>query len=967
MRNTFQQYFEDVRNTYLQGDYTEGTLRTPFENFIKNLGENFRLTQEPKRVQKLGAPDFKASRKSVKVGYIETKDLGKNLDNELESEQIKKYKEGINNLILTNYRRFILIRNNQKIFDFNLFNLSDLDNSKFTISDDKLDTFLNFINEFFDYKLPTITSAEELARELSKKAKLLKDLAKEQLEEDLQRVKNGKQPSSIYDFYEGIKELIKDISIDDCADAYAQTITYGLFLARRYCPHLERRTAPSYIPGKVGVIKRIFMNISGDAFPSDISWIVDDVIDILNASNVKNILSQIDKRGKKDKDPFIFFYEDFLNLYEPEKRKHLGIYYTPRPVVNFIVNSINQILKRDFDKVKGFAEDDVHVLDPAIGTGTFFWIAFLLTLQELKNAGLRGLIKEKIENHLLKHFYGFEILITPYVISHLKLTDLLERWFYKFKDKDRIQVYLTNTLEPSEMHGLLPFLREITEESRIANQIKLKNPILVIMGNPPYSVSSSNKSEWILEKMKDYKKDLDEKNIQPLGDDYIKFIRFAQWKIDQNGQGVVGLITNNSYLDGIIHRQMRKELLNAFDRIYILNLHGSSRREEKLPPDLSRDENVFDIQQGVAIALFVKNDKFKDKRVFYADLYGKREDKYLWLDRNRINTVEWEELKPETPCYFFTTKDLTKIKTYEKFPSLKEIFKNFNMGVATGKDSDYVSFNKEKLENKFPKKNLIIKYNYRPFDIRSVYYDTEKIQRARKKIMGHLEKENLALVSSRFLSMGSFQHQFVTDIVSDRCLVSSRTKEGGYIFPLYLYNKTKKHNFTEDFVEFVEKQYPNQEIEPEEILGYIYSVLHSPMYRQDFNEFLKIDFPRIPFVEDYEKFKKLSEIGKELVNLHLMKIRLPTHVKFDVQGSNIVKSVKYKDNKIYINKEQFFEGASKEVWNFYIGGYQVLNKWLKSRKNRKLSSNEIEHFLQVIEIIKKTIGYMRKIEENFNA
>jgi len=961
--DAFQKYFKEIRSRYLTEDYTELTLRTPFENFIKSLNNNFHLTQEPKRVQKLGAPDFKAYRKASKIGYIETKDLGKNLDNELESEQIKKYKGSINNIILTDYSRFIIIRNNQKIFDLNLFNLSDLNNSRFTISEGKIEEFITLVDDFFGYKIPTIKSAKELAEELSKKARLLKDLAEEQLEEDLSKVKSNERPSPIYYFYEGIKELIKDINIDDCADAYAQTITYGLFLSKINCTgEFKRGNTAAYIPQSIGVIKRIFTNISGGFLPSNILWIVDEIIDILNASDIKNILSEIDFRDKKDRDPFTFFYEDFLNLYDPKKRKHLGIYYTPRPVVNFIVNSVNRILKDDFNKLHGFADDDVTILDPAIGTGTFLWIVFLVTLGELVNGSLKGLIKNKIENHILKDFYGFEILITPYIISHLKLTTVLRQWYYKFKDNDRIQVYLTNTLEPSETHGLLPFMGELTEESLAAERIKNK-PILVVLANPPYSVSSSNKSEWIMEKMKDYKKDLHERNIQPLDDDYIKFIRFAQWKIEQNEQGIVGYITNNSYLDGVIHRQMRKALLDTFDRIYILNLHGSSRREEKLPSNVSKDENVFDIQQGVAIALFVKNDKFKDKKVFYADLYGKRKEKYSWLDRNRVSTVEWEELKPEAPYYFFTTKDLTKIKTYEKFFSLKEIFKNFNMGVATGKDSNYVSFNEEKLENKFPKKNLIIKYNYRPFDIRFVYYDTKIIQRARKKIMRHFEKDNLALVSSRFLSMGSFQHQFITDIVSDRCLVSSRTKEGGYIFPLYFYNGTKKPNFTEEFGRFKDKQYPNQKITPEDILGYIYAVLHSLTYRQKFNEFLKIDFPRIPFTKDYGKFKQLSEIGKELTDLHLMRTKLETSTKFDVQGSNVVKSVKYKENKVYINKEQFFDGISEDVWNFYIGGYQVLNKWLKSRKNRELSSSEIEHFLQVVEIIKKTIEYMKKIDE----
>jgi len=698
-KHIFQNYFKEVRSRYLTHDYTEGTLRTPFENFIKSFSPSIRLIHEPKRTEGLGAPDFKAFYRSRKVGFIETKDLDKNLDNILESEQLKKYIESINNLILTDYCRFMLIRNGQKIFDFNLFTLADLDNAHFSISDDKIETFNRFINEFFSYKLPTISSAEELARELSKKAKLLKDFAKEQLEEDLKIAENNELPSSIYDFYEGIKELIKDISIEDCADAYAQTVTYGLFLARKNCKDkLERINAASYIPKSVGIIKKIFINISGDAFPSDISWIIDDIVDVLNAANVEDILTKIDKRRKKDKDPIIFFYEDFLNFYEPEKRKHMGVYYTPRPVVNFIVNSVNSILKKYFDKPMGFAEDDVHVLDPAIGTGTFFWIAFLLTLKELKDAGLSGLIDEKIENHILKHFYGFEILITPYVISHLKLTDLLQKWHYNFKDKDRLQVYLTNTLEPSEIQGLMPFLREITEESRIANQIKLKKPILAIIGNPPYAGMSANKGKWIDDLLKkgytraDGSKDdgyytvdgkpLGEKNPKWLQDDYVKFIRFAQWKIDKSGEGVVGFITNHSYLDNPTFRGMRESLLNSFNRIYILNLHGNTLKKEKCP-DGGKDENVFDIKQGVAIALFIKNDDFPDKKVFYADLYGVREDKYSWLDRHTANNTKWQEIEPVSPFYFFVPKNNELLEEYEKFWKVTDIFPVNSVGIVT--------------------------------------------------------------------------------------------------------------------------------------------------------------------------------------------------------------------------------------------------------------------------------------------
>jgi predicted helicase len=1006
-------YFKEVYSIYSHGDYTEWTYRTPFENFIKGLNADYNLTQEPKRAAGLGAPDFKAFYNNRKIGFIETKDLGENLDKILETDQLKKYIESIDNLILTNYLQFVLIRKGRKVYDCNLFMLSDLDKRNLSISKEKIETFASLINEFFEYKLPTIVLAEELALELSKRAKLLKELAKDQLLNDLEKIKNNESPSLIYDFYLGIKELIKDVKLEDCADAYAQTITYGLFLAKRSCRgKLDRITAASYIPKNVGVIKRIFLNISGEEFPSNISWIVDDIIDILNAAKIEEILKKIDKRGKKDKDPIIFFYEDFLNYYEPEKRKHLGVYYTPRPVVNFIVNSVHSILKKHFDKSLGLANDSVNVLDPAIGTGTFFWITFLVALGELKNQGLRGIIFDKIENHLLKHFYGFEILITPYVISHLKITDLLRRWHYRFKDEDRIQVYLTNTLEESEVHDPLLFMREITEESRIANQIKTEKPILVIIGNPPYSGISANKGKWIDDLLKkgytraDGSKDdgyytVDGKSLEErklwLQDDYVKFIRYAQWKIDQNGEGVVGFITNHSYLDNPTFRGMRESILQSFDRIYILNLHGNSLKKEKCP-DGSKDENVFDIQQGVAIGIFIKNKNLGQKKIYYTDLWGLRDSKYHWLDRHTIDNVKWQEVKPISPFYFFVPKDTTFEEEYNKFWKVTDIFPVNCTGIVTARDKFVIDFDKDTLRRRIerfrdlsiPDDAFKLKENYmwrvkkarndlnkvkdwdkyfekilyRPFDIREIYFHDSVVWRTRSEVMKHMLKENLGLITVRQVKAGEvWQHCWISDGIIESSYISNKTSEINYLFPLYLYSDfEKKANIDPDIYKTLSEKY-NKELTPEEIFYYIYAIFYSPTYRKRYGEFLQFDFPRIPFIDNYEIFKKLAELGKELVELHLMRKRLPTKVKFDVIGSNVVEKVKYENGKVWINKEQYFDGVPEEIWDFYIGGYQVLDKWLKSRKNRKLESKDIEQFLQIVEIISETIRLMKEIDK----
>jgi len=1015
----FQEYFREIRARYLTGDYTELSLRTPLENFIRGLDKDYSLIQEPKRTEKVGAPDFKAFSRNVKVGYIETKDLNKNLNEELKSDQIEKYKNSIDNLILTNYFRFILIKKSKVVFDFDLFNLSDLDDSKFVIHDKNVEEHLRLMETFFSYNLPTIKSPEELSFELSKKAKLLKELAKEQLEEDTSSVKNNASVSSVYDFYEGTKELIKDISLDDCADAYSQTITYGLFLARMNCPtNLDRNSAASYVPRSIGVIRRIFVNISGDSVPSKISWVIDEAIDVLNASDMQNILSEIDARGKTDRDPFTFFYEDFLSAYDPEKKKHLGVYYTPRPVVHFIVNSIDSLLENDFGKPNGFAEDDVTVLDPAVGTGTFLWLIYTLTLVKLKNRGLGGLIRKKIENHILKDFYGIEILITPYIIAHLKLSLSLRKWFYELKENDRNQVYLANTLEPFESHGLLAFMREISEESKTANELKLKKKILVITANPPYRGMSANRGQWIQDLLKKgYRlengtkdngyyqidgKPLGERNPKWLQDDYVKFIRFAQWKIDAAGEGVIGFITNHSYLDNPTFRGMRQSLLNSFDRIYVLNLHGSSLKKEKCP-DGSKDENVFDIRPGVAIALFVKNKGSGNKAVYYSELFGKREDKYYWLDRHDITNVEWKTLKPESPSYLLVPEDSSLRKKYYSYWKITDIFPMNNIGIVTSRDdltikwtpeevwrtvSEFVAMDaesarttyhlgKDALEWKVSlaqedirktglKREKIVPILYRPFDKRYTYYTGRSrgfMCRPRLEIMSHMMKENLGLLTMRQVSLDEdYTHFFVSEsIVDNRAMLSS--KGIVQIHPLYLYNGSEKAaNIPVSVLGKLKTSY-QREVTPEEIFYYVYAIFHSNIYRTIYSQFLRSDFPRVPFTEEYQTFKSLSEIGQSLVSLHLMKKKLGSSIRFYIQGSNVVECVNWDSGRLFINKEQFFEGVPEKAWKFHIGGYQVLDKWLKSRKRKEMTSGEIEEFIQIVEVVNQTLELMERIDE----
>jgi predicted helicase len=566
----------------------------------------------------------------------------------------------------------------------------------------------------------------------------------------------------------------------------------------------------------------------------------------------------------------------------------------------------------------------------------------------------------------------------------------------------------------------LPLMSALSEESHLAETVKKDTPILVIMGNPPYSVSSMNKSDFIKEAMKVYKEDVrSERNIQPLSDDYIKFIRFAQWKIDQGKKGIVGMITNNSYLSGLIHRGMRKKLLESFNEIYILNLHGNSRIGEKTPEG-GKDENVFDIMQGVSISLFIKSGKHEGLgKVYYQDIFGLRDDKYNFLGTHSFSTTDWKELNPTEPYYFFVEKDFSMQEEYDKFISVKEIFDKFTSGVKTRRDNFMVGFTKEEVEQRMLTftsdlpdeivreglnlkdttdwkveiarekvkkvywKKYVRKYAYHAFDIRYVFYFPDIIERGDSRIdlMKNFFEENLGLVTTRQLSSERFFHAFVSTKVSDMCFVSNKGKESGYVFPIYLYSSSsdKKHLF-EETSEQMEKV-PNlnshltkqlnetykTEITPEQIFYYIYSVLFSNIYREKYAEFLKIDFPKVPFTSDYGLFIKMGELGKKLVDLHLLsssELFNPIS-KFRGQGSGMVEKVKYneEDMRVYINNDNYFDSVKKVVWEYQIGGYQVCDKWLKDRKGRILSLAETEQYCKIVTAIAKTIKTQQEIDE----
>ena len=649
--------------------------------------------------------------------------------------------------------------------------------------------------------------------------------------------------------------------------------------------------------------------------------------------------------------------------------------------------------------------------------------------EEEKNG--KGFIKD----HILKNFYAFELMMAPYAVGHLKMSFLLDELGCHLKQDDRFKLYLTNTLEMEELEQTsLPGMASLSEESCLAGKVKKEQPILAILGNPPYSGHSANRGEWIDGLLKNgyvhknsikdkgyYQidgKPLGEKNPKWLQDDYVKFIRFAQWKIDQAGEGVLGFITNHSYLDNPTFRGMRQSLMNSFNEIYVLDLHGNSLKKEKCP-DGSKDKNVFDIRQGTAIALFVKEKNkhnAKDRKIFHSEIWGLRNQKYEWLSDNDISTTKWEKLTPKSEFYLFIPRDERLLSQYEKSLKITDIFPVNSVGIVTARDKFVIDTDqkalkrrirmfcdekmpdelisepyklkdktnwklkssREKLRNDKDWENSFKRILYRPFDVKWIFYHDVLVERSRRNVMRHMMRENLGLVASR-QTQSDFRHIFITKNVIEFNLTGTAGKYGsGYLFPLYLYpdsdqkdlfshlesSKKKQPNISPKVFLALSKAYKNDP-SPEDIFHYIYAVLHSNIYRTKYAEFLKIDFPRVPFTKDKRLFQELAVYGKRLADLHLMQsFEFDSPVaKFQGTGDKRVDKIKYDKKRkcIYINQEQYFEGVENNIWEYRIGGYQVLSKWLKDRKGKILSFDDVKHYCKIVTAIKETIGIQKSI------
>jgi len=1027
-----KKYIKEISEITQRGDAREESyypaLKTLLEDFAQSAGRpKTEVTVQPKKTE-AGNPDFRIwEGKQHFVGYIEAKaPEQENLDKIEESEQLKRYRGTFPNLILTNFFEFRLYRNASLIDKVQIGRPFIAAQLKVVPPVENKDRFLDLLNKFSAFSLPRTYTPKTLAEALACRTHFLREQVLLELAKD-----NG----DLIGFYEAFQQhLIAGLTKEDFADMYAQTITYGLFAARTRCKEqFARRLAFDSIPKTIGILRDVFRFVSLQDTGPELDWIIDDITDVLAVADVRKILHEYFVKGR-GQDPIMHFYETFLAEYAPKVREQRGVYYTPQEVVSYIVRSLNIILKETFGKSDGFATDSLTVLDPAAGTLTFSAEAASVAVREFSVTYGAGGVSELIRNHILRNYYAFEMMMAPYAIAHLKIGFLLEELGYSLRQDERFKLYLTNTLELEELaESNLPGMGSLSEESHAAGVVKRDTPILVILGNPPYSGHSANRSWELDEKgkkvpnfigrlIRDYYqvdgKPLGERNPKWLQDDYVKFIRFAQWKIDQSGEGVLGFITNHSYLDNPTFRGMRQSLMNSFNHIYLLDLHGNSKKKEKCP-DGSKDENVFDIQQGVAIILAVKKPGLK-RKVYHADCWGLREVKYEWLSSNHIKSTRWKSLTPKSEFYFFVPRDEKLLSSYRKYIKISDFFPTNSVGIVTSRDEFAIASSEEELKRHirmFRDENIsdsmikqafglkdkagwkirnarervraeknwekqVLPIIYRPFDRRWIFYNDTVIERSRKEVMQHLVHENLALCVGRAGQVVGLEKPwnvvFCADCIEDLNLFY---RGGNVNFPLYIYpdenlynnskNKTyqRQVNIDPRVLEMLRNAY-GKESKPETILYYVYAVLYSNIYRQKYAEFLKSDFPCVPFCSDYKLFQTMARAGGKLVDLHLMrssKLDKPI-AKFEGKGDNLVERVEYDEKRkaIYINVGRHFLSISKDIWEYQIGGYRVMAKWLQYRKGRRLSLEDIKHYCKIATAIKETINIQKKIDGIYN-
>ena len=1063
---TLRQYIRTLQSNLSRGNSTEHTHRPVLKNLLESLETDIIATNEPRRIE-CGAPDFAIANNGLIIGYIETKDCGTNLDaihhdsvlecpHTQNGKQLRRYRKALSNLILTNYTEFRWYVDDELRLNVTLAENDGA--ARLTLVNDSIPRMAGLLEGFLHRDPEPVSNPRQLAQRMARLAHMIRDIV-------IEALTNGKASDNVKGLYEATEHaLVPNLGIEEFADMLAQTLAYGLFAARvnDESDDFHWSTAAHSIPAANPFLGQVFYEMAGlNARNEPFIGFVEELTQVLAISDMSTVLADFGSQEALQ-DPIMHFYQDFLEAYDPELREQRGVYYTPEPVISYIVQSVDHLLRRYFNCPEGLADhqmteyetlesvdgkdqpvtEPVHrvlVLDPACGTGSFLYNIISHVREYYRKNNNAGLWSTYVQEHLLPRIFGFEVMMAPYAMAHLKLglqlaaRDLQEDeraiWDYSFNDGERFHVYLTNTLEQTEtqLERRFAIMRTIADEVDSALKIKRDLPIMVVIGNPPYSghsanssLTSDNKFTWIGQLIEDYKyvdgNPLGERNSKWVQDDYVKFIRFGQYRIQQSGGGILAFITNNSYIDSPTLRGMRQQLMSTFDDVYLLDLHGNAKRRER-SPDGSPDQNVFDIMAGVAIAIFVKRtEEDLPTNIYSSDLYGSREAKYEFLSTHDVSTTEWEQIDPQTPYYVFKKWDNDLSEIYDRWWKITDIMTVRTPGIVTGQDNISIQWSAEEMRRVAGESlerisdELIRPILYRPFDIRHTYYSPSMITRRRQKVMQHFHAgQNIGLITCRQQSRQNDIWQLcgVTDTMIESSVVSNATREINSLFPLYSYppqqgleaGDGREANISPVFIQHAQDLLGLDFISdgegdlcttfgPEDILHYIYAIFHAPEYRQRYAQFLHIDYPRIPFTHDLKLFSTLVGLGRSLKDVHLLHALPPdSDIEYPIGGTNTVERTypKYyapgeivpnedtpiERGRVYINSNnpgaglegQYFEGVSPDVWVSRVGKYQPMDKWLKDREGRTLHFTDIIHYKHIGFSLSETLRLTAEVEE----
>ena len=1066
MNHQLKIYLDAVAAAIRAGNATEHTHRSALKTLLEAFGAQaagtaargaVQAVNEPQRID-CGAPDFIVTRGLLPLGYVEAKDVGVKLDKAAASEQLMRYRESLPNLILTDYIEFRWYVEGDCKLSASLPRPDK--HGKYKWNDAAASEVAQLLAQFIQADMPVKATPQELATRMAGLGRLIRALITETFKAEGERGELHAQLQAFRDVLMG-----DTLTEPQFADMYAQTLCYGLFAARCTLPvgsGFTRQSAAHQLPKTNPFLRKLFHQIAGPDLDQRIAWAVDQLAELLARADMAAILETFGLKTRRE-DPVVHFYETFLAAYDRAMREARGVYYTPEPVVGYIVRSVDALLKAHFampeglahagkttvkvppppEQVKkgkpGYVEQEMHrlqILDPATGTGTFLHTVIQHIRQHF--VGNDGAWPGYVAEHLLPRLFGFELLMAPYAVAHMKLGLTLEASGYDFASDQRLGVYLTNALEEAHELDHLPlFTQWLADESVAAAQIKRDAPVMVVLGNPPYSGHSANTGDWIAALLRGTDtsqgerptgnyfavdgQPLGERNPKWLNDDYVKFIRFAQWRIERTGHGVLAFVTNHGYLDNPTFRGMRQSLMASFDEIYLLDLHGNSKKKEKTP-DGGKDDNVFDIQQGVAIGIFVRKPGVKRwtgdlAKVFHADLYGLRQDKYRTLNSLDVDSTGWQTLTPTSPHYYFVPQDTERLAEYERGWKVTEAMPVNVLGFQTHRDRFAIDFERDRLRNRIAEmaenvlsdeefayryeiednrdwklssarqmlrnqskgwEQTLIRVAYRPFDSRWGCFSEVAMDYPRRELRQHVaSQENLCLVVSRQALDGVFKHVLMTTAPAEGNYLQSA--KGGNSFPLWLYpsdqpadlieaaQTERRPNLSDAFVAAL-KAAQGRAISPEDTLAYLYAVLYTPGYRQRYADFLRRDFPRVPLSSDKKLFAAFVRLGHELIGLHTLQAPPARISGFPVAGTGEVVRPRFAieagqgAGRVWINDAQYFDGVPQAVWDMHIGGYRVAEKWLKDRRGRLLTYDDITHYQQVVAALNRTLAIQTELD-----